>query len=256
MKYLKFISFVAVIVAIIQGCKKENVVSTGTASLTVINAVPGSNPLVTNFSGNYALSNYYKNALQISYGTYNTTYEFGAYSGITPLALYAYPDTLATSKPLYNLSLNLLVNTIHTLFLTGTTTSPDTLLTADQPPYHSSSDSTMGLRFVNLSPGSNPVSVNLSGSANGSEVASLSYKGVTAFKNYATVKAVSSYTFQVKDAGTGNLIASFTFSGINNAIGTNTSANLYRFRNFTLALKGVPGGTGALAQGLFLINNY
>jgi hypothetical protein len=45
-------------------------------------------------------------------------------------------------------------------------------------------------------------------------------------------------------------------SGINNGTGTNTSTNLYRYRNITIALIGILGGTGATARKALVINNY
>ncbi|MDB5089224.1 MAG: hypothetical protein JWR09_3218 [Mucilaginibacter sp.] len=252
MKYLKFILLLTA-TQFILGCKKDKNLNVTqiTSSLTVINAVPGSSPLATNFSTNYTLTSYYKNALRINYGTFSSSYEFGSHSGTTPLELYQYPDTLSSSTPLYKLSLNLGSGSIHTLFLTGLLSSPDTLFTTDHPRYHSSSDSTMGVRFVNLSPGSNPVSVDIQGKANGSEVSSLAYKGITGFKNYVTNSTVSSYTFEFKDAATGTLLGIFTMNGINNGTNGDTQDNAYRFRNFTIAFYDVPGN-----QNTFLINNY
>jgi hypothetical protein len=236
-------------------CKKNNATAQGTAALTVINAVVGSAPLITNFSGSYQLN--YSMAQKLSYGSYNATVnEFSAYDGTARLALYQIPDTTDHSIPLYNLNLKLPVKTIHTLFLTGKVATPDSLLLTDNPPYHTASDSSMGIRFVNLSAGSVPVNVTLSTTTTMSEFSNIAYKGSTDFKNYPTIRVISSYTFQVRNASTNAVISSFTFSGINNGTGSNLSNNNYRFRNFTLALIGQPGGTGSASQKLLLINNY
>ncbi len=230
------------------GCYKETVPA-GTSSLTIINAVVGSTPLVTNF-GTEPLQ-WYKTAQQLSYGTYNATINaFSAYTGTVNLVLHQYPDTAAHNSPLYNLALNLPTHTIHTLFLVGQVASPDTLFTTDTPPYHSSTDSTTGIRFVNLSPNSTGVSVNIKGQANGSEISSLPYKGITTFKNYGATKAVSSYIFEIRDATTNALLTTYTLSGFNAA------TNSPRFRNVTIALKGLTGGAGTSALGTFLINNF
>jgi hypothetical protein len=173
---------ISAIVFALASCSKQST-PPGTASLTLINAVPGSTPsLVTNFGGTGPIT-WYNNALKLVYGTAGNTNQTGSYNGVQKLAIYRFPDTLVQSKPLFNLTLDLKQGAIYTLFLTGTLTNPDTLFTTDTPPYHPPTDSTLGIRFVNLSPGSTPVSVNIAGNANGSEVSSLPFKGITGYKN-------------------------------------------------------------------------
>lgn len=231
------------------GCKKTPYANlAGGSSLTVVNAVIGSQNLVTNFTGSdggKTLSPFiYKNAPSIPYENFS---EFGSYSGTTTLSISPVTDTLLT---LWSGTFDLSHNQIHSLFLTGTDTLHiDSLFTLDNPPVHA--DSSAGIRFVNLSPGSNPVSIDIQGQSNGSETTSLGYKGITAFKNYAATAAISSYVFEFRDAATGNLLASYTLTGVNNGTGTDTSPNTVRWKNMTIALTGLPG-----AQGTFLINNY
>jgi hypothetical protein len=220
------------------------------ANLTLINAVVGSTPsLVTNFSGATDPITWYNSALKLVYGTVGSANQLSSYSGEQKLAIYRFPDTTAHSTPLFNLTLDLAAGSIHTLFLAGTVTAPDTLFTTDIPPYHPPSDSSMGMRFVNLMPGSAPVSVNITGNANGSEVSSLSFKGITDFKNYPATAAVSSYTFEFRNAATGTLIGSLPVSGVNLL-----SNNQRRYRNLTLALLGLPGDPTTLK--IILINTY
>ena len=259
MKYIltKYITVFLLLFNIIS-CSKKNDVPKGTASLTIINAVPGSNKLVTNFSDSYSLNGRYIFANAITYNVfYGLNQVFSSYSGTQKLVLYQFPDTLPKSIPLFDLTLNLPIASINTLFLTGTVNAPDTLFTTDQPPYHSTSDSVTGIRFVNLSPGSAPISVNIQGQADGSEINALPYKKITAFKNYAANSVISSYTFEFKDAATGALLGTYTATGINND-GTDpgTSTNEWRFRNSTLVFLGLPNETGELGQSVLLINNY
>lgn len=236
----------------ISACKKQVINPGTTSSLTIVNAVVGSKPLVTNFSSSDTLPNYYRNALRLNYGGWNINNQLGAYSGNQSLRLYQYPDTLEHSSPLFNLTLDLPSHSIHSLFLTGTVSSPDTLFTTDKLPYHPASDSSIGIRFINLSPGSSAISINISGYNNGSEVNNLNYKGVTGFKNYAATAAVDSYTFEIRDATTGDIISDYTLSGVNNgAIGINTDQNEFRYRDITLALIGAPG-----SQRVLFIRNY
>lgn len=223
---------VCMLIGTVLSCSKQT--ATPTASLTLINAIPGSTPsLVTNFSGASPIT-WYKNALKLVYGTSTNANLALAYRGEQKLAIYRFPDTTAHSTPLLDLDLHLQPGNIYSLFLTGTLTEPDTLFTTDIIPYYPTSDSSMGIRFVNLSPGSDPISINITGSANGSEVGSLSYKGITGFKKYRATAADSKYTFEFRDAATGTLLSSFDVTGVNAA------SNTRRFRNFTVAFMGLP----------------
>jgi len=233
-------------------CSKNNNVlpnSQGT-SLNVINGIIGAAPLfVKNNNAGLIFS-------KIASGNKIT---YGAYLLSSPLAgqqSYQFIQNTDTLHTLVNLNLNLATGGTYSLFLAGTVSQPDTLLTRDNLPYYPAADSVGGVRFINLSVGAAPVSVDIKGNANGSEVASLPYKGATIFKTYSATHTVSSYIFELRDAGTGTLIASYTFSGVNNATGTNTATNTFRFKNHTLALIGQPGGTGAAAQKIILVNNY
>ena len=242
---MKHIIIILALYMILSSCTKEQDFP-GTASLTLINALPNSTPsLVTNFSGTDPIN--YQNALKLVYATANNTNQSLAYTGEQHLAIYRYPDTLVHNAPLYNLALDLAPGTIYTLFLTGTLSSPDTMFTIDTPPFHPISDSSLGFRFVNLSAGGAPVSVNLAGRANGSEANNLSYKSITGFTSYPATAAVSKYTFEFRNASTGALISSFDVADINKV----TPINARRFRNFTLALIGLPGD-----QKVMLIETY
>lgn len=236
MKHILFRQLpVWVLASTLLSCSKQT--ATPLASLNLINAVPGSTPsLVTNFSGTTPIV-WYKTALTLVYGTVATASQGLSFSsGQQQLAIYRYPDTTAHSTPLFNLDLNLQPGNSYSLFLTGTLTAPDTLLTTDLLPYYPVSDSSLGIRLVNLSAGSAPISVNIAGSANGSETGSLSYKGITSFKKYpATAAAVNQYNFEFRDAASGVLLASYSLTGINSL-----AANTRRYRNFTLAFMGLP----------------
>lgn len=233
MKYKFFRQlFTGVLVCTLLSCSKQKAVP-GTATFTIINAVPNSTPsLVTNFSGTEPLT-WYSTALKLVYAKSAATNQLSAYAGEQPLAVYRYPDTLAHSIPLFNLTLDLAPGSMHTLFLTGTLSAPDTVFTTDLLPYHSRSDSTMGIRFVNLLQGGNAVSVNINGKPNGSELSSLAAKGVTDFKKYPATSGISTYKFEFRDASTGTLISNLDVTGIN------AVNNARRYRNFTIALMGL-----------------
>lgn len=242
--------FLSVVAA---SCKKIELNVPGTATLTIINTVKGTSSLATNFNGTGPLVNYYLNARKLTYNTALSDNRISSYSGSVQLGLYNYPDTLPKSTPLLLLSLELPVGSIHSLFVTGTVTAPDTMYINDHIPSYPTSDSTTGIRFINLAQGSDPVSINLEGQAPGSEINALGYKQVTGFMRYPATAAVSSYTFECRDAATGELLASYTAEGINNnSSDPNNRINKWRFRNSTLALVANSDDT----KTLLLINNY
>ena len=193
----------------------------------------------------------YLNANRLSYGEAR---EFGNYINDIKLGLFQYPDTTTHSAPLLDLKLNLPVNAINTLYLTGIVAAPETVLVTEEIPSHT--DSVVGIRFVNLSPGSNPVNIRLSTDTTWNLVSGLAYKSPSPFSNYPVVAAINSYTFQFRDAVTGVILKSYTLNGINKGTGLNTSANPWRYHNVTIVLIGAAGGTGADAQRTILINNY
>ncbi len=76
----------------------------------------------------------------------------------------------------YSQSLTVDNNTNYSLFLTGASPAAiESVLIKETYP-RAYADSVCGVRFINLSPGSNPISVNIKGNINGSEVTSLAYK--------------------------------------------------------------------------------
>jgi hypothetical protein len=84
----------------------------------------------------------------------------------------------------------------------------------DMPPYHPSTDSTAGIRFVNLSAGSNSVSIDIQGNPNTPILSSLPYKDITNFELFAanTAAQINGYTFEFRDASSGNLLTTYTYA--------------------------------------------
>jgi len=235
MRKIHFILLLTLLSLVIFSCKKGlSFKPEGTSSFTISNGLSGTDYLYTNFNGDMSNGQYYSNTSAIRYG--NSGF-FNSYVGQQDLAIYSATDTNANSKPVLRLSFNLERNTIHMLFLTGTTLDPDYLLTTDQLPYHLPADSVLGLRFINIAKGSAPVSVNLAGHANGSEEAELPYKGISVFKSYKANSTINSYTFEFRDKASGTLLGSCVVDGINND-GSVSSPNIRRNRNFTIALLG------------------
>ena len=251
MRSIKIFVYIAGLycMAFITSCSKEKIVDSVT-SLSLINGVVGGTPnLTANFTGNTSIQGTVK-GMGLAYGTYSTFNQTGSYSGMQPLAIYHNPNAGAHNKPILLLTLDLKPNTINTLFLAGTITAPDTLFTTDAPPYHETADSTLGIRFVHLSTGRAPISINIKGQANGSELSSLDYKRITPFRKYSAKKGISSYIFEFRDAASGALIRSYTLTGID-AAGTSAVPNRRRYRNLTIGLLGTPENIPSQTVGLF-----
>jgi hypothetical protein len=171
-----------------------------------------------------------------------------SYSGNQPMTIYQFPDTLDKDVPLFRLTLPLPIASISTLFLTGTASSPDTLFTTDVLPYHTAADSTMGIRFMNLSPGSRPVNIRVKGQSGAPIGSNLAYKGTTRFMIMPAGTQQGDYTFEFRDAVTETLLISYTTKGIQ--LPPQNFRNAWTYRNSTLALMGLPGGTGETALGV------
>jgi len=233
-------------------CNKNNpgISPNPAAGLNVVNATIGSSPLIIRQGNTGVIYSKIPTTQQVSYGA---NLIFGPAPGTYN---YQFVQNIDTLHIMTTVTQSFQSGQTYSLFLAGSITQPDQFVVQDQILTHAASDSTGSVRFVNLSAGSNPVSVDLKGMANGSETASLAYKGITTFKNYAATYTVVSYIFEFRDQVSGTLLASYTISGVNNATGTNTTANIFRYMNMTLALIGQPGGTGAAAQKIILINNY
>jgi hypothetical protein len=189
----------------------------GVASLTVVNVLPNSNPVIPVINTSSSIT-WFATAQKVYFGSYN---EYSPISGQDTLYAVQNSDTLNIGPKdpgmvFYGI-LPLERGGIYSLFLCGAdTSSPDYLFATDSLPVFKASDSLVGIRFVNLSTGSNPISINLEGSPNGSEVSSLHYKGITGFKNYFSNSNVTNngYLFVIKDAASSDSLTSYNLQGV------------------------------------------
>jgi len=237
-------------------CSKENSIGPSpVASLNVVNALPTSAslilvqgaiaPQIGKFYGVGALS-YASVAVLTPKGGTGTIY-----------AIQKNVDTLSVDDQnggtfMFDNSLSFVAGNLYSLFITGADTSnPDFLFVLDNVAPRT--DSTAGIRFVNLSTGSNPVSVDIKGQANGGVVSLLAYKGITSFMSFPANSAIRSYVFEFRDAASGNLLTSYKLSGVNT--NSTTVANTVLFRNLTIALIGQPAG-GKVAQTCIRVNSF
>jgi hypothetical protein len=247
MKCLKYLYIIIILQVTCVACTKEanNVKPVPMSAVTIVNAIINSNPLITDLTGADSVAAYLTTTPQIEYSSF---FEYSIPSGNVPVAVYQTTDTLnpVFKTGLKNSTLNLQGSKIYSLFLSGqlgAQGSVDTLLTLDNPLYHPATDSSSGIRFVNLSPGSSPVSVNIQGNTNGSEVSTLSYRNITDFKNYPATMNITSYTFEIRDVASGNLLITYTY-------------NLAPFQNITIALIGSEDPNVNVPVSVLRVNDY
>jgi hypothetical protein len=234
----------AIIICLLAGCIKTGS-HPGSASLTIVNAINNSNPIVTNFGAAGAKDiqaaplQYYVSATQIPYAS---AWETGNYTGPVFLSLSQLPDTPAV---FWSGGFVLAAGSVHTLYLSGDTTGIDTLFTTDYPPFYPAADSVTGVRFVDLVPGSGPISINIQGNPpTQTEFGNLSYKGIADFKQYpAGVLTGGSYIFEIRDQGSGNLLFTFTW-------------NFTPFKNNTIVVCGSEAMNTSTQVTAFQVNNF
>lgn len=214
------------------------------SSLTVIDAVDGSSGFLTTFWPDSSVATFYSTGTDINYTSSN---EYSIASGKTPVIIYDLSDT---TIPLFSGTFNLKANNVYSLFLSGAYNPqnlPDTLLIQDNPPFHPIGDSTVGIRFVNVSPSAGTISVDIQGNAPGSEVTSLLYRGVTGFKNYPATSTIPDpslgYVFEFRSVPNDSLLCTYTYP----------ASSLPCFHNVSLVLAGTVAGSGIQA---FEVNNY
>jgi len=254
MKISKYILITAILMSFLNACIKT-ITDPGTSALTIVNAIPNSNALITNFWGNTGSQiqnsdtlQYYSTALQIYYANWS---ELSSYSGKTTLSL---PQISDTTTSLTNLNLNLQIGSIYSLFITGSdTTHVDTLFTKDNIPYYPySGDSLTGVRFINLSTGSLPILITLQGDTTHTPIANnISYKTVTSFQQLSANSnaLLNGYTFEFRDAASDSVITTVSFN-------TRTYTHLFPFKSVTICLIGQPGATASVPQSGLIIPNY
>jgi hypothetical protein len=220
-------------------CHKGEVNPGPISAFTLINVAINSSPVIPEFGTGQV--QWFNTAQTVPYGSF---FEYSLPSGQTQVSITQHSDT---SVGIFNGSLMLAPRAIYSMFLCGQIQSvhgsPDTLFVEDFPPYYGT-DSVAGVRFVNLMQEDRAISVNLVGNSNGSEISNLPFKGLSAFKAYSATSQNTSYSFEVRDAVSGDLLASYTYGSI------------ATFQNVTIVIYGssLPGTSSPMA--CLLVNDY
>lgn len=248
-----YITGVVIILSLLS-CKKETVKRASLSSYSIVNATTDV-AAVRAYAADHEIP--WKtlpatdNILQYVSGNYSI------YAGSYVLKAANAADTISTLFASSDKAEMLEEAMLSTLFLAGNTVADyeSVFLKNEKLPLYA--DSVMGIRYINLVPGSTGLNITLSTSSTVNEAAGLNYKQVTGFKTYPALQSTAPITFQVRDAG-GALLGSFVFPYTPPSSGNyKTSAIPFaRFKNLTLVIKGVIGGTDTNAIGIFPVPHY
>lgn len=219
-------------------CKKDETKYSATSDIFVINAAVGAGSIKVNPGSGGSFS--YAKAADIAYGASNM---YPGFVGNTTVTVVSSTDT---TKTLAQNSLN--VQPISTLYISGQSPTIDTMFRVEKNlPYIAGSvinaDSSLYIRFVNLSPNSTPLKVNIK-AATSNVTSNLGYRGITDFVKYSAKATSGSYTFEFRDASTNAVLSTFV-----------VNSNTFRYRTIAIIVKGLSGTTsGPNAFSIFQVN--
>ena len=233
---------IVVIITSLIGCHKSSSLQ-GPAAVNIINAIPGSQPLIP-VLGTTAVISSYLNAANVPYGTAGMYTPLGGSTTIY-IVQDAAGDTVAPEghgTGVFSGAMSFEPYDIYSFFLARDTVGADTMLVRDRIPMFV--DSSAGVRFVNLSAPGQIFAVNVEGGVLGSEVSSLPYKGITSFIPHPGDSGPETigYLFVIRDQG-GDSLTSFLWMPM-------------AFKSNTLVITGSPDSSGVRALSVFAVNNY
>ncbi|WP_242696189.1 DUF4397 domain-containing protein [Longitalea luteola] len=188
-------------------CKREVIHSPNVASLTIINAVTDGEPVRLGS----------RSAIIANNSSAHMAIDMGESS------LYVWPVSDSSRPYFSDQKFKIEKGEVYSLFLAGSYSNVEGVLIKENLPYHS--DSTCGIRFINLSPDSGPLSVNLKESPSVYEANNLDYKQHTDFKSYPAKADNTKYTFEIRKSSDDSLVVTYTL-------------NTPRFANVTLVIRG------------------
>ncbi|MBO9573130.1 MAG: hypothetical protein J7497_13145 [Chitinophagaceae bacterium] len=212
-------------IVLFASCEKDEFQTTQLASLRIVNAIVGGttarlNSITSNINN-------------------NSSNAFVVLTGRPDIYVYPVGDSL---NPYFhaNKTQQVEANEAFSLFLSGIPGAIESLWVKDNYPVHS--DSTFGVRFINLTANSIPVNITLATTSTINEFENIGYQQLTEYKTFFANNENQNLTFQVRSsADPNNILASLPVS---------TSAP--RFKNITLVFRGDMTG----AVGLTRVNNY
>ncbi len=240
MKYL----YILIIAIGLLSCQKDEVFKTS-SSINIINAVVDLPSIKVNPSGQ-----------MVSYTKITDIVNFSAskmyFADIGRHEIVAVSN-IDTTKIVFKQTYDFQPG-FYTAYLTGHAPNIDTMFRKEiDMPFiktdvviPNTSDNVTFMRFVNLSPNSPALKINIKNSII-NEVDNFSYKGISAWKPYDNkLTGTTNYIFEVRNATTNAILLTYTFGA--------TSTN--KFKNVALVIKGLVGGSGTNALGIFPSNYF
>ncbi len=221
-------------IMLLASCKKPVYMGSPLASMNLVNATVNLSSAVVNVNSQPDAkggNTNGENLFAVDYGT-NTAFSLLA-NQMVGLTIFA-SDSL---NVIFHTTVNFNNGDLYSLYLCGALGSVDTLMMQEHFPVYS--DSSSGVRFVNLSQGSTPVNVTLAQSPSVNEFSNIAYRQVSTFNTYAATMANASYTFNVLRSSDDSLLSTYMLS-------------IPIFKNVTLALI----GNSMAGLSVIRINNY
>lgn len=233
MKQLKIILFVALLSPMFSSCIKRDIQLDAEASVILINAATQMPALQVKLTNKPFPYGFIRGDRQAYFGNYgmgdNGTKLYGVpVNRSVPLTIFSDADTL---HPIYDNDVIFSRGDVYSLYIAGLSDSLATVLIKEQS-FPIRTETTMAIRFINLSPNAGPISVNMLGQPKGTEADNIDFLGITHFTSYQVDQSLS-YIFEFRDAND-NVIGSYEFNPAWNSAPT--------FRNMSLILRGLLDG--------------
>jgi hypothetical protein len=236
MQMTKLLLLATISIMGIMACRKTTNTSPP-ASVTVVNALAQGKTIIPVFG---------TDPITFFYSAKSVAYSAAAYyaplPGYNPLYIVKNTDT---TQPIFRSDFDFASGNIYSLFLSGDTTNPDAYLIQDFIPQIS--DTAAAIRFVNLSPASQAINVNIKGNgAAKTEFSGIGYRQISDFKTYPGGSAVTgqNYIFEIRNQPNDSLLVTYTWT-------------YTRFRSHTLVFAGAVNAAGKPASlKIFPVNNY
>jgi len=228
------------LIMLLNACSKRDVNPGSPATIQAFNALNDGTNLLITFSNERP--QVFRTLRILNNKTFAvTTGRFYLNSSSTPVQLFSRLDTLEKDGPVVKSDLEFEKGSIYSMFIYGSKTDAKYALHKDIIPPLGMQDSTTNIRFANFSE-DQVVSVNLKGQPAGSFIQQIPQKSWSEFTGLS-VNTVPKYEFEIRDHGTGDLIASWVADKVND-FSVNNGANQWYNKSNTAILVGKQGGTG------------
>ncbi|OQP52831.1 hypothetical protein A4H97_24345 [Niastella yeongjuensis] len=232
---LKYLTVFTGVVLWVCSCKKNDSFPVP-ATVNIVHAIANGKPIIPVF-GSDAIE-YFKAAQTVTFGNAAI---YSLPGGLRPVYLAKNTDT---TNRIYDSEIDVAAGGIYSLFFAGDTSKPEAVFTRDEIPIYS--DSTAGVRFINLSPASGPIKINVKGTAiSKPDFSDIGYKQISDFKPYLATAAITGnrYIFEIRDQANDSLLVTYTWS-------------YTRFKNNTLVFSGAVNTGKPVALKIFQVKNY